>query len=167
MKRLAACALLGALIAGCTSSPESTRSTPPPGPGDALGRWEADFRPSDHDTTGAPPLRPRVPGTDAASRDTLAGAPPPGGENELVPGFRVQIFSTTDIDEANQKKAEAEADFPAEWFYMVYDPPTYKIRGGNFIERYEAERFARQAIEKGFKDSWAVPEKVLRTPPSR
>ena len=142
MKRIAACALLGAIVAGCSSPPESTRISPPPSPGDALGRWEADFRPSDHDTASAPPLHPLAPGL-AGDRDTLATAPPPGTESELVPGFRVQIFSTTDIDEANQKKAEAEADFPAEWFYMVYDPPTYKIRGGNFVERYEAERFAR------------------------
>ena len=166
MKRIAACALAGVLIAGCTSSPETSRGTPPSAPGDALARWEADFRPSDHDTLAASAQRPGT-GRRAGVSDTIPGAPPAGEESELVAGFRVQIFSTTDIDEANQKKAEAEADFPAEWFYMQYDPPTYKIRGGNFIERYEAERFARQAIEKGFKDSWAVPEKVFRTPPSR
>ena len=169
MRLFAACALAGALNAGCSSSPESSRTAPPPGPGDGLARWEADFRPSDHDTLSAPPPRAGVQGGSAGERDTLAASAPAGGESVLVPGFRVQIFSTTDIDEANQKKAEAEADFPAEWFYMQYDPPTYKIRGGNFLERYEAERFARQAIEKGFRDSWAVPEKVFRrvSPPDR
>ena len=166
MKRIAACALMGALMTGCSSSPEATRGTSPSAPGDALGRWEADFRPSDHDTLAASAQRPGT-AQRAGMSDTLSNAPPAGDESELVAGFRVQIFSTTDIDEANQKKAEAEADFPAEWFYMQYDPPAYKIRGGNFLERYEAERFARQAIEKGFKDSWAVPEKVLRHPEPR
>ena len=125
-----------------------------------LGRWEADFRPSDHDTLAAAPARAGAP-RNSSGADT-AGAQRAEAESELVPGFRVQIFSTTDIDEANQKKAEAEADFPSESFYIQYDPPTYKIRGGNFLERYEAERFARAAIEKGFAESWAVPEKINR-----
>jgi len=166
MKRIPACALVCTIIAGCSSSPESSRETSSPAPKDVLARWEADFRPSDHDTLPAALQRPGASRTGGDS-DTLQASPGTGAESELVPGFRVQIFSTTDIDEANQKKAEAEADFPSEWFYMQYDPPTYKIRAGNFIERYEAERFARQAIDKGFTDSWAVPEKVLRQPTQR
>jgi len=168
MKRIAACALGCALIAGCSSSPESSRRGAPASEADMLARWEADFRPSDHDTLAAPAARAGAV-QKAGLPDTAGGLPPADTESELVPGFRVQIFSTTDIDEANQKKTEAEADFPSEWFYIQYDPPTYKIRGGNFLQRYEAERFARAAIEKGFTDSWAVPEKVLRepSPPSR
>jgi hypothetical protein len=153
-----------ALISACSPSRESARETPATGAGDTPGRFESDFRPSDHDTL--------------AARSTNAGAVPPAqereipgnpaqgtAEEELVPGFRVQIFSATDIDAAKGKKLEAEADFPSEWFYLVYDPPAYKIRGGNFLQRYEAERFVKLAAEKGFTDSWAVPEKVFRQPP--
>ncbi|HUI08888.1 MAG TPA: hypothetical protein VL221_01110, partial [Bacteroidota bacterium] len=116
MKRTAACALACALIAGCSTSPETVRTGAPPAPNDGLARWEADFRPSDHDTLSAAAPRAGAAST-GSGRDTSSGAPSETA-SELVPGFRVQIFSTTDIDEANQKKAEAEADFPTEWFYI-------------------------------------------------
>ena len=166
MNRLAIAVIPFALLAGCSPHGETSRESPESGRQDPLARYEGDFRPSDHDTipatrpkSSAPRLQP--------GRDSVAAGAPAEGDGELVQGFRVQIFSTTDIDQANAKKLEAESDFPSEWFYLQYDPPTYKIRGGNFLQRYEAERFARLAAEKGFADSWAVPEKVLKQPPAR
>jgi hypothetical protein len=153
-----------ALLGACSSGKETGREAPPLETRDILARYEADFRPSDHDTLASPrPLRTSP--SPEQGREESANTPPAEGEGELVPGFRVQIYSTTDIDAAKAKKQEAESDFPTEWFYLQYDPPTYKIRGGNFLQRYEAERFVKLAVEKGFTDSWAVPEKVLRQPP--
>lgn len=149
------------LLCACGAGRETARETAPQDP---IGRFESDFRPSDHDTLpAAPPPALRSP--TGRSGDNAQPAPPAAGEGDLVPGFRVQIYSTTDIDAAKAKKEEAESDFPSEWFYLQYDPPTYKIRGGNFIQRYEAERFIKLAVEKGFADSWAVPEKVYKQPP--
>jgi hypothetical protein len=152
------------LLAGCGAGGDASREPSRTAGGDPLIRFESDFRPSDHDTLPAPP--PHTVGALSQGKGEPAGTPnPAGGEDELVPGFRVQIFATTDIDAAKAKKLEAESDFPSEWFYLQYDPPTYKIRGGNFIQRYEAERFVRLAVEKGFANSWSVPEKVFRQPP--
>jgi hypothetical protein len=86
---------------------------------------------------------------------------------ELVQGFRVQVFSTLNIDLARMKKEEVELLMPEDWFYLEYDPPAYKIRGGNFTTRVDADRFARMLIEKGFADSWAVPQRVYKAPPRR
>lgn len=156
--------LAAAFLAGCGGGGGTSRETAPAERGDPLARFESDFRPSDHDTLPAPAAHAA---TAPSARQGEAAQPssPAPGEDELVPGFRVQIFATTDIDAAKAKKLEAESDFPSEWFYLQYDPPTYKIRGGNFIQRYEAERFVKLAVEKGFADSWAVPEKVFRQPP--
>lgn len=85
----------------------------------------------------------------------------------VVQGFRVQLFSTPQIDEANAKKAKAEAAFPDEWFFVVYDAPTYKLRGGNFVNRAGADAFAKHLTEKGFPDSWTVPEKIVKNPRPR
>ncbi len=161
MTREALLILPALLLCSCGAGRESTRETAQQDP---LGRYESDFRPSDHDTL---PAAPATAGRAETGRtgDNAALPAPAGGEGDLVPGFRVQIYSTTDIDAAKAKKEEAESDFPSEWFYLQYDPPTYKIRGGNFIQRYEAERFIKLAVEKGFTESWAVPEKVYRQPP--
>jgi hypothetical protein len=155
-----------ALLSSCTPSREGTREGTARGSQDPLGSYEADFRPSDHDTL-APPAVHAGPPPFRQNRDTTGGGSfsTPDADGELVQGFRVQIFATTDIDQAKAKKSEAESDFPSEWFYLQYDPPTYKIRGGNFLQRYEAERFVRLAAEKGFTNSWAVPEKVFKQQP--
>lgn len=86
---------------------------------------------------------------------------------ELVPGFRVQVFASTNIDDAARTKETVEGLFPGEWFYLVYDPPTYKIRGGNFGSRFEAERFMKQVSQSGFKDAWIVPDRVYKNPAHR
>ncbi len=159
-------ALLPALyLSACAPSREAAREPAARGNQDPLGKFESDFRPSDHDTI-APPPAPH-PGAPSAWKkgDTAGAVSATDTVGELVPGFRVQIYSTTDIDQAKAKKLEAEGDFPTEWFYLQYDPPTYKIRGGNFLQRYEAERFVRLAVDRGFSDSWAVPEKVFSQPP--
>ncbi len=164
MKSIATLLLPAALLSACTPGRETTHESPSPGAGDAMGRYEADFRPSDHDTLPAPASRTGAPLL-PQNRDNSGDAAAPEGEGELVQGFRVQLFSSTDIDAAKAKKLEAESFFPSEWFYLQYDPPTYKIRGGNFLQRYEAERFVKLAAERGFGDSWAVPEKVFKQPP--
>jgi hypothetical protein len=84
---------------------------------------------------------------------------------ETVQGFRVQVFSTTSIDEANARKAELEEAIPQERVYLDFDPPTYKIRAGNFLTRYDADRFVRFLSDKGFTGGWAVPQRVFKNPP--
>jgi hypothetical protein len=155
--------LAAILAAGCSGGGQST-SSPAPAPGSDLKTFEADFRPSDHDPHGAAIAgsadHPGVHGDPAARADSGAAA-----NEEFVQGFRVQIFSSPEIDLAKEKLAEAEGYFPTEWFYIQYDPPAYKIRAGNFIQRYEADRFGKLAIERGFSESWTVPEKVVKNPP--
>lgn len=91
----------------------------------------------------------------------------PSNTPTIIQGYRVQLFSTSEIDDANAKKARAEAAFPDEWFYVVYDAPRYKLRGGNFVNRSSADAFAKHLTEKGFPDAWTVPEKILKNPQPR
>jgi hypothetical protein len=86
------------------------------------------------------------------------------GTGELVQGFRVQVSATTDIDSVNARKAQAEVLFPGELFYVDFDPPAYKLRAGNFLTRFEADRFARTMAARGFPDAWAVPARVFKNP---
>jgi hypothetical protein len=127
-------------------------------------RFEAEFRPSEFD----PDPKAILKSQDSNRQDSTARASEePRDMMELVSGFRVQIFSSNSIDDANAARETAEAQFTQESFYLVYDPPTYKLRGGDFHTRYEADRFAKQLRETGYRDAWVVPEKVYKIPQQR
>jgi len=130
-----------------------------------LKQYEATFRPSEYD----PPLKDFFPETHGpANKDTGNTATNlPLQSQDLIQGYRVQIFATSGYDEMIKMKGTVESQFPDEWFYVVYDAPTYKLRVGNFLERYEADRFVRVITEKGYKDAWVVPERVYKNPPLR
>jgi hypothetical protein len=156
--------LAAGFIAGCSGGQQAARDGSAES-AEELHRYESDFRPSDHDPDRSPAHGGAA--TNGSRPDTSAGYDPSlSADEEYVQGFRVQLFSTTSIDAAKAKRAEAESYFPGEWFYMQYDPPTYKLRAGNFRQRFEADRFARLAAEKGFTDAWTVPEKVFKRSPS-
>jgi hypothetical protein len=155
--------LMALSLSGCfgNGEKEATREETPEA---RARRFEAQFTPSAEDRVAAS----RREGSSAPVRhtggDSAAPAPTPQPTEE-VSGFRIQLFSTTDIDEAAVKKGEAELLFPGEWVYMQYDQPSYKIRVGNFIRRFDAERFRTLAVEKGFSSAWIVPSHVLKNPP--
>ncbi len=153
------------LIAGCGTTKEATPDNRNAAD-EAVRRFEAGFQPSDHD-----PMKLRTQNRDQrhpdsssvfADRDAQSAA-----TSETVQGFRVQVYSSTEIDAARAKKTEFEAAFPDEWFYLQYQAPTYKLRAGNFLTRFEAERFARQLTDQGYREAWAVPETVFRSPGNR
>ena len=152
------------LVSGCTASEETTAEKTNDQDG-RLRRLEMSFRPSDYDRP-AKTSRKDILAPESAVSDSST-ATNPASTSEQVPGFRVQIVSTTSIDDANAQKALAESLFPGEWFYLQYDQPTYKIRAGNFLIRFDAERFRDQVSEKGFPGAWVVPERVFRQPPPR
>lgn len=163
-EKLVAIAVFVLLLAGgCAGPKQSTESVEQRGEGGNLEKYEADFRPSDYDpdpATAAGDRRTRAKSSASTSADTVTVLP-----QEQVQGYRVQVFSSTDIDAARTKLAEAEEMVPGEWFYLDFDPPVYKIRAGNFVTKFEADRFARSMIEKGFPGSWSVPTRVFKNPP--
>lgn len=163
--RCLAALLLALLVAGCSSTKEAAPSNRVKAEEEARS-FESTFDPSDYD-----PLHirlserhPRL--VDTANVEAAEELTSPTSQ-ELVQGYRVQVYSSASIDEARAKKAEFETLFPKEWFYLQYDTPTYKLRAGNFQNRMEADRFARSLIEQGYANAWAVPQRVLKSPPPR
>ncbi len=152
----------GVLLAGCGSAEKA--GTKEDRSAEEARHYEAGFKPSEFD----PEPRAILKNEASNHRDSMT-SPDEELQNtmELVSGFRVQIFSSNSIDDANAAKEAAEAQFTQESFYLVYDPPTYKLRGGDFQTRFEADRFARLLREGGHKDAWVVPEKVYKIPPQR
>jgi hypothetical protein len=150
------------LLIGCKQSMETTLPGGVRESGGTSNRYEEDFQPADHDPDIYVLLGEQR--DSAQHQGNFQPSIAPTQPGDVVAGFRVQLFSSEEIDEARTKKAEAELLFPNEWIYLVYDPPTYKIRAGNFLTRFEADRFLKQAVERGYKNAWIVPEKVFKNP---
>ena len=165
MGKLPVVALSALLLAGCGPSSEAMKEDDLPEYAEDLRKYEAEFQPSDYNPDVEAILEEVKKSTenDQEALVEIINTEP----IEFVSGFRVQIFASSNIDQANNAKLKAEALFPDQWFYIVYDAPTYKIRAGNFLQRYEADKFAKQLAEHGYHDAWIVPERVYKNPPSR
>ncbi len=83
-------------------------------------------------------------------------------EQEVVQGFRIQIFSSSNIDEAGSMKALAQQKFPADSIYILFDPPVYKVRVGDYSTRYDAGQRLSQFVELGYRDAWIVPDRIVK-----
>jgi hypothetical protein len=83
-------------------------------------------------------------------------------EEEIVQGFRIQIFSSSGVDEVTLIKDIASSKFFGDSVYVVYDAPVYKVRVGDFLNRYEANQRLPEFIEKGYRDAWIVPDRIIQ-----
>jgi len=85
-------------------------------------------------------------------------------QSQIVPGFRVQICAVSDEERARQVQRDAILKFINEEVYLIYDSPYYKVRVGNCLTRYEADKLQQFAVEKGFDDAWVVRTKITLQP---
>lgn len=83
-------------------------------------------------------------------------------EEEVLQGFRIQIFASASIDEANSTRTSALQKLRVDSVYVVYDSPVYKVRVGDFPSRYDANQRLPLLIEKGFPDAWVVPDRIVQ-----
>jgi hypothetical protein len=83
-------------------------------------------------------------------------------QEEVVQGFRIQLFSSSNIDEATGAKGEASLKFTSDSIYVVFDAPVYKLRVGDFINRYEANQRLPEFVAQGYRDAWVVPDRVIQ-----
>jgi hypothetical protein len=83
-------------------------------------------------------------------------------QEEVVQGFRIQIFSSSNVDETTLMKNLAVEKFVGDSIYVVYDAPVYKVRIGDFVNRYEANQRLPEFVEKGYRDAWIVPDRIVQ-----
>lgn len=86
---------------------------------------------------------------------------------ETLPGFRIQVLFTTEIEEANKIRDSLNNTLPDEWVYIIFDTPYYKVRVGNFIDRYEAQKLLKKLTSSGYNEAWIVPDRIIKNPPPR
>lgn len=152
-----------ALIAGCGSS-EATRGDSETASDTrehrlSLSQAESRFNPSEYDDEltvvqqqhEIEQQRAAI----EASKDTLII------ESEPTQGYRIQIFATDNIDEANAMRMTTVQRITEDSVYIVYDPPVYKVRVGDFRTRAEASQRMGIISSIGFSDAWIVSDRIL------
>jgi hypothetical protein len=107
--------------------------------------------------TPAPPL-PVAPA--ALVQDTLKDSTKV--QEEVVQGFRIQIFSSSNMDEAGAMKLLTQQKFPEDSIYIVFDSPVYKVRVGDYTSRYDAGQRLSRFVDLGYRDAWIVPDRVIQ-----
>ena len=75
-------------------------------------------------------------------------------------GYRVQVLSTDDIDEANLVRSEIYEIAKNKEVYIIFDPPFYKVKVGDFTTKDEAENLRFKLNQLGYTESKVVQETV-------
>ena len=152
------------LLSGCGSSGSSQEgSVPPPEEREQrvpLSRYEKTFNPSSYDDEIAEIQRQHVIEQERSAaennRDSVVV------ESEFSQGYRIQIFATGNIDEANAMRMTAAQRITDDSLYIVFDPPVYKVRIGDFRTRAEANQRLGAVVALGFADAWVVGDKIIQ-----
>lgn len=159
--------LSGLISVWMTSCAGSKQSSPATARGETLAdfiaRYEKTFRPSDYRLDFAIATAGDSQQFAALHSATVYTPVLP----ETLQGFRIQVFMTKEIDEANATLTALEEQLPEEFAYMAYDAPYYKIRVGNFTDRSAAAPMLKRLTSLGYRDSWIVPDKVFKNPPPK
>lgn len=156
------------IVAGCGGTEETIRPAPPTAerqvrkepPKHPMSYYESTLRPAMFDADVDSVRR-----VHEAERERQALEIPKDSlvlQEETILGFRIQISSTASIDDAGAVKAAAQTLFTADTVYVVYDPPVYKVRVGDFTSRLDANQRLPNVQEGGYPDAWIVPDKVVR-----
>ncbi len=61
-----------------------------------------------------------------------------------MPGYRIQVMNSPDRNKVFAAKTKMYQQFPDLKSYLLYQPPNYKLRAGNFKTQEEAENFLKQ-----------------------
>lgn len=152
--------LLGAMI-GCTPESKLTKEHPASLPTKTtIAEVEKTFDPSAYVIEFVPPSQGSSPQRSQTARLVLPQDSATVQE-EIVQGFRIQLYSSSNYDEAQGMKSVTQDLAVPDSVYIVFDPPVYKVRVGDFVSRYEANQRLLYYIGRGYRDAWVVPDRVI------
>ena len=74
-------------------------------------------------------------------------------------GYRIQVLSTELSSKADSLQSIL-ARIVTDSVYIAYEVPNYKVRVGDFINRYEAEELQKEIIKLGYRSAWIIRTRV-------
>ncbi len=91
-------------------------------------------------------------------------APDTGDVNRTViktePGYRVQVLSTDNLDDANKMRSEIYFKTSQKAVYIVFDPPFYKVEVGDFTNINDAKSLSFKFKQMGYTDARVINETI-------
>lgn len=71
--------------------------------------------------------------------------------------YRVQLSATKSRTDINDLKTQFSAKYPGIPVFISFDPPTFKLRAGNFVSRQDAQQFLNE-VRNQFPASFIVEQ---------
>ncbi|MBE0645069.1 MAG: SPOR domain-containing protein [Bacteroidetes bacterium] len=147
------------IFSACSSSEETAKDAP----GKSIREHEGNFDPTEYRR------KPAEPKENAGEGEIKAKPVEPAWveRTEKSMGFRVQLYSTTNIDDAKavleQMRSRIDSlHIEAGRLDMSFDAPYYKIRAGDFLVRAKADTLREQLRSAGLSEAWVVRDNVFR-----
>ena len=82
------------------------------------------------------------------------------GSNPKVPGYRVQVLQDNKREVVREEKTKLLSMYPDLKIYETYDAPFFKLRIGDFQNRFEAFKVFKR-IKQDFSRAFIVPDRVF------
>lgn len=80
-------------------------------------------------------------------------------QKKTIPGYRIQIYFGGQRTKANEIKADFLQKFPEENAYLLYQQPNFKIRVGDFKDRFKAQEFYLKVLPE-FSSAFIVRDEI-------
>ena len=84
--------------------------------------------------------------------------------NGLYKGYRLQLLSTNNRNQAFKLKYDLLTNFPDQKTYVSYQAPYFKVKFGNFLHRDEAEKMRKQLTKAYPAGVFIVEDAIEYTP---
>jgi hypothetical protein len=78
---------------------------------------------------------------------------------QTIDGYRIQLFSGSERNNANALRGKFKAEFPEEQVYLIYQQPYFKLRVGDFRNLIEAQEMYLK-LQKSYEQLLIVPDKI-------
>ena len=75
-------------------------------------------------------------------------------------GYVIQVYSGTNRKEADSAQVKMNTLFPELEAKQNYRQPNFRVRGGKFIDRLEANRIYNE-VKKEFSRALLIPERLI------
>ncbi len=79
---------------------------------------------------------------------------------KTMPGYRVQLMITDNLDDANNVRSQVYFKTNQKAAYVVFDPPFYKVEVGDFKNMADAKSLCFQLKQLGYSDARVINETI-------
>ncbi len=75
-------------------------------------------------------------------------------------GYRVQVTTTDNLEEANSTRSDLYFKTNQKSVYVIFDPPFYKVKAGDFTDISDANSLSFKLIQMGYNESRVVKDSI-------